>query len=274
MFSVVICTYIHDNPKLLELALKSIHNQHLLPFEVILVKDGPVNDEADIIISNFEADLKRKQIIFKLQAFSENIGHGNARRSGIEITSCEFIAICDADDINLPNRFSTQFNYLKDNMNISVVGSNIHEFTDNKLVAARLVPSESEDIKKFCRFRCPINQMTVMFKKKDIMDVGGYKDFYHNEDYFLWIRLINAGYQLANIPEILVHANVDSQTYKRRGGYRYFQSELTIQILLLRSNVTNVTIFVLNVAIRIFIQLLMPGSLRQILFKKFFRNRS
>ena len=39
-------------------------------------------------------------------------------------------------------------------MNISVVGSNIHEFTDNKLVAARLVPSESEDIKKFCRFRC------------------------------------------------------------------------------------------------------------------------
>ena len=56
-------------------------------FEVILVKDGPVNDEAEIIISNFEADLKRKQIIFKLQAFSENIGHGNARRSGIEITS-------------------------------------------------------------------------------------------------------------------------------------------------------------------------------------------
>ena len=71
-----------------------------------------------------------------------------------------------------------------------------------------------------------MNQMTVMFKRQDILSVGGYQDFYHNEDYFLWIRLINADYQLANIPEVLVKVNVDAQTFVRRGGYRYFRSEL------------------------------------------------
>ena len=58
------------------------------------------------------------------------------------------------------------------------------------------------------------------------MDVGGYKDFYHNEDYFLWIRLINAGYQLANIPEILVHANVDFRLTNEEEGIDIFKVNL------------------------------------------------
>ena len=91
-------------------------------------------------------------------------------------------------------------------------------------------------------------------------------------DYFLWIRLIKAGYQLANIPTVLVEANVDPQTFVRRGGYRYFRSELDIHILMLRYKISNPALFVVNVTIRIFIQLLMPSSLRQAMFRKFFRN--
>lgn len=31
--------------------------------------------------------------------------------------------------------------------------------------------------------------MTVMFRKSDIMSVGNYKEWFLNEDYYLWIRL-------------------------------------------------------------------------------------
>jgi len=272
MFSAIICTYINDQPHLLELALSSIHNQELLPSEVILVQDGPISAEASIIISRFKTDLERKKIGFKLHVLPENVGHGSARRVGIDSALHDVIAICDADDINLPHRFSTQYEYLHENLKISAVGAHIQECTNGKPVAIKLVPSAPEDIRKYCRFRCPINQMTVMFKRKDIMAVGGYQDFYHNEDYFLWIRLINAGYQLANIPEVLVNANVDPQTFVRRGGYRYFKSEMDIQLLLLHYKITNFAIFIVNVTIRIFIQLLIPTSLRQIIFNKFFRN--
>jgi hypothetical protein len=152
------------------------------------------------------------------------------------------------------------------------VGGHIQEYTDGILTSIKKVPTSPEGIIKYCRFRCPMNQMTVMFKRQDILSAGGYQDFYHNEDYFLWIRLINADYKLANIPEVLVKVNVDSQTFVRRGGYRYFRSELSIQMLLMRYNITNILFFVVNIIIRIFIQLLIPSSLRQVIFNKFFRN--
>ena len=69
MFSAVICTYINDHPHLLADALYSIHNQDLLPSEVILVQDGPISAEASIIISRFKTDLERKKIGFKYYYF-------------------------------------------------------------------------------------------------------------------------------------------------------------------------------------------------------------
>ncbi len=272
MFSAVVCIYINDPLWLLEKALKSIHEQELLPAEVVVVQDGPISNEVEVIVSRFEADLKSKKIIVKRIVFLVNEGHGEARRSGINNASYDIVAICDADDINLPNRFSLQYKYLKENPKVSVVGGYIEEYSNGRPISIRTVPTSPDGIKKYCRFRCPMNQMTVMCRRQEILSVGGYQDFYHNEDYFLWIRLINTGYQLANIPEILVNANVDPQTFVRRGGYRYFRSELDIQILLLRYKISNVALFVVNVAIRIFIQLLIPNSLRQYIFRKFFRN--
>ena len=272
MFSAVICTYINDNSRLFELALSSIHNQDLLPSEVVLVQDGPITAQADSIISCFIDELKSKKITFKHHIFPENVGHGMARRAGIDIAQNDLIAICDADDINLPHRFIRQYNYLHENQNISAVGADIRECTDGKFIAIKSVPSAPKDVIRYCKYRCPINQMTVMFRRKDILAVGGYKDFYHNEDYYLWIRLIKHDYQLANIPEILVEANIDPQTFVRRGGFRYFKSELVIQRLLLSYNISNVVIFIMNVTIRIFVQLLMPSAFRQIIFKVFFRN--
>lgn len=272
MFSALVCVYEKDQPFLLENALRSIYEQDLSPEQVVLVQDGPISSELKIIISNFENILKQKKIVYNHYIFPTNVGHGKARSKGIEICIHDIVAICDADDVNLPNRFSQQFKYLKENLNVSVVGSHIKEFTDGRQISIKKVPTTAEGVLRYCRFRCPMNQMTVMFRRKDVLSVGGYKDFYHNEDYFLWIRLIKANYQLANIPEVLVNVNVDPQTFVRRGGYRYFWSELKIQMLLLRYNISNILLFVVNVIIRIFIQLLIPSSLRQVIFKKFFRS--
>ena len=37
------------------------------------------------------------------------------------------------------------------------------------------------------KWRNPFNHMTVMFRKKDILAVGGYQPFYLLEDYYLGI---------------------------------------------------------------------------------------
>ncbi len=41
--------------------------------------------------------------------------------------------------------------------------------------------------------------MTVVFRKNEILAVGGYQDHLFMEDYNLWLRLLAAGYELRNI---------------------------------------------------------------------------
>ena len=272
MFSAVICTYIDDNPRLLEHALSSLHTQDLLPTEVILVQDGPICSEAKIVILLFKADLEEKNIIFKHHIFSLNVGHGQARRCGIDIATHDVIAICDADDLNDITRFKKQFSFLERNPGISIVGAYVEETINGETNKVRMVKESHEDIVTYCKFRCPMNQMTVMFRKKAIIKAGGYKDFYHNEDYYLWIRLIVKGFRFSNIPEVLVTASVDSNTYKRRGGFRYFISEIKIQTLMLKHNITTLPIYVMSIIIRILVQLIIPNKLRKWLFLKYFRS--
>ncbi len=42
------------------------------------------------------------------------------------------------------------------------------------------------------------------------------------EDYYLWVRLLKAGYKGKNIQESLVFARTGEDMYARRGGKKYF----------------------------------------------------
>ncbi len=126
---------------------------------------------------------------------------------------------------------------------------------------------------KSMKIKCPINQMTVMFCRKAVLDVGNYQAFFHNEDYYLWIRLAIGGYRFHNIDIDLVKARVNPLFYRRRGGLEYFLSELRIQRVLLENNIIPLALFVVNVVVRFIIQVLLPEKLRGILFKLFFRKR-
>ena len=81
-----------------------------------------------------------------------------------------------------------------------------------------------------------MNLVTVMLRKSDIQAVGGYQDWYCEEDYYLWIRLALAGYKFYNINENLVNVRVGQEMYKRRGGMRYFKSEASLQKYMYKNN--------------------------------------
>ena len=44
-----------------------------------------------------------------------------------------------------------------------------------------------------------------MFRKKHVLEVGGYKQLLYAEDYYLWVRLLVEGYTILNMDEILVY---------------------------------------------------------------------
>ncbi len=269
-FSVSMCVYGKDNPAWFETAVESVLHQTRRPDEVVLVVDGPVPDELNTIICRYEA-----MPLFHVIRFAENQGHGNARRAGLEACTYELVAIMDADDISLPERFAVQLQVMEMNPVVDIVGGNITEFVGapENIVGQRDVPAADSDIKEYMKKRCPMNLVTVMFKKSSIERAGGFIDWYCEEDYYLWIRMAQHEMVFANVPDVLVNVRVGKEMYNRRGGKKYFKSEKKLQKYMLENKIIGRGTYISNVLKRWIVQVLLPNRLRGWVFKKFARKK-
>ena len=212
---------------------------------------------------------------FKVIYLKKNQGHGNARRFGLANCSNELVALMDSDDISLPNRFHYQLKAFQDDPTLDIVGGQITEFIGEptNIIGKRVVPEKHDDIKAFMKKRCPMNQVSVMFKKSAVESAGGYLDWYCEEDYYLWIRMFLNGSKFANVPQTLVNVRIGDEMSARRGGWKYFKSEKGIQKLLLKKRIISFFRYIYNVTIRFFGEVVVPAKLRTKLFKKM-RNKN
>lgn len=262
--------YKNDNAADFADAVMSIYNQTCPPDEIILVIDGPV---PQIMHDTIHA-LEEKTGIMKVIPLKQNKGHAIARQTGLEAAKNERCAVMDADDLSVADRFEKQLKAFEEHSDVSVVGGLINEFihaTDN-VVGTRIVPEQDADIKEYLKSRCPMNLVTVMLKKSDVMKVGGYQDWYCEEDYYLWIRLTLGGYKFYNIQENLVNVRVGEEMYQRRGGKKYFDSEARLQKYMLDHKLISWPKYAYNILIRWAVQVAMPNKVRGWVFQTFARK--
>ena len=269
-FSVSMSVYAKDNPHHFYDALKSVVNQTLIPSELILVIDGPIGIKTIGVIDRF----KKEYSFLKVIKLDKNSGHGNARRVGLSNCTNNIVALMDSDDICVSNRFELQYNFMLNNPDVCVLGGQIEEFEGNinNIISKREVPETDIQIKEYLKYRCPINQMTVMFRKDKVLEAGGYLDWFCNEDYYLWIRMVLMKNRFHNLKETLVMFRVDMNMYERRGGLKYFISECKIQKLMRKKGLITFYRFSLNIIARLIIQILLPPKIRKLIFLKFARK--
>lgn len=274
-FSVSMCVYHGDNANHFDTAINSVIDQTLKPTELVLTVDGPIPDSLTQVIEKYEEKLEKSTVSFKVVYLKENMGHGEARRVCFNHCSYSYIAIMDADDISTNDRFEKEIGAFKANPELTIVGSHVSEFfSDNPTIitAKRRVKLSDKEIKEDLKKRCPMNQPTVMFKKKDVNEVGGYIDWFCNEDYYLWIRLALANKVFMNIDDCLVKMRVDQKSYQRRGGIKYYKSEAKIQKLLYDNRLIGLPRYLINKSKRFIVQVLLPNVIRGWVFKTFARE--
>ena len=219
-FSILISVYYQEFPEYLDVALKSIVTQSLCPAEIVLVKDGKLTYELDMVIDKYDREYKN---LFKIIPLKQNIGLGDALNEGLKHCNFDIIARMDTDDICAPDRFKIQMQFLKEHPEITAVGGYLEEFSESPgdLKRIKRVPLNFQQIKHYARKRNPLNHPTVMFRKKDIQSVGGYERMLYFEDYYLWLKLLSAGYKLANIDKVLLYFRIGNDMIGRRHGYNY-----------------------------------------------------
>jgi hypothetical protein len=64
-----------------------------------------------------------------------------------------------------------------------------------------------------------------MFKRSNILEVGGYVHMPYFEDYYLWARCIKAGFLFYNIQQNLVSMRVGNSHLLRRSDLTYAKHE-------------------------------------------------
>lgn len=271
-FSICTSVYKNDKPEFVRVALDSmLSHQSMKPDEIVLVQDGPVPYELSRLLLEYKDKYGDVMNIIKLE---KNGGLGNALKLGVENAKYDICARMDSDDICLPDRFKKQLAYLEANPECDIVGGQMTEFIDtpDNIVGRREVPLSNEDIYAFMKSRCALNHVTVMFRKEAVLKVGNYQDWFWNEDYYLWVRMMMAGCKFANIPDVAVNVRSGADQYARRGGKKYFDSEIGIKKLMLEKGMITRKEYMINYIQRFIIQLLLPNSVRGWVFRTFARK--
>ena len=269
-FSVCMSVYHGDNATFFKQSIDSLLSQIRKPNEIVLVVDGPVGDDINKVISDFEKSCD----YFRVIRLEKNSGHAIARQTGLDAAKYEYIAIMDSDDIAVADRFEKQMSYIEAHPEVDALGGQIDEFIGDpsNVVGSRIVPLTDSEIKTYLKSRCPMNLVTVMLKKEAVQKAGGYIDWYCEEDYYLWVRMTEQGMKFANLPDNLVNVRVGEEMYQRRGGMRYFKSEAKLQRYMLSHGIISFPKYCYNVAIRFAVQVAMPNWLRGWVFQAFARK--
>jgi glycosyltransferase involved in cell wall biosynthesis len=191
--SVIMSVY--NGEKYLREAIESILNQTFTDFEFITVNDGSTDNSLEIIRSYSD---ERIRIINN----EKNIGLTKSLNKALKQSRGEYIARQDADDISSPNRFEEQMKYLKEHLEVVLLGTGVYLIDENGKIVGKRIALAKPDIKDLFKGN-QFNHGSVMFKKEVINQLGGYNELIrYSQDYELWLRIAKS-YEVRNLTQLL-----------------------------------------------------------------------
>jgi glycosyltransferase involved in cell wall biosynthesis len=269
-YSVLMAVYKNDNCEFLKTAIESIFNQTIKTNDFIIVVDGPIPNSINEYLNAIQKDYNYINLIH----LKKNSGLGIALSIGVTQCKNNLIMRMDSDDVSLPNRAEYLLRLFVDNPQYSVVGSFVKEFNEKTTYSRiKINPISQKEIFNYSKFRNPMNHPSVMFKREAILRSGNYIEYKLNEDYFLWIRMLLNGELFYNTSKPLLNMRINNLTYFRRGGLNYFNEQNKIYLYMLKKKHINFFEFLGGVIVRFVFRVLIPSSIRGIIYSHLLRKK-
>jgi len=215
MISVVMAAYNASN--FIDQAIESILNQTYREFELIIVDDGSTDNTLEIAKRYGEQD-SRIRIIQ-----SNHLGVSGARNLGISESKYPWIAVMDADDVSLPERFEKQMKAIQENPKVVYWGTYCYHINSRNDILSYSewgITNEEEFYRARAEGHLPgFCHPTVLMNKEAFLKAGGYTaEFSQAEDLDLCDRMSSYGSALA-IPEPLLLYRVHSKSASMTGFF-------------------------------------------------------
>ena len=183
----------------INVAIQSILNQSYKDLELLIIDEGSTDNSYQICMNISEQDNRVK--VFRNH---NNLGLTKSLNLLINESNGKYLARQDADDWSEETRFEKQLKFMNDE-NIDVVyARSVRNDTQN--IFPRL--SYYLPLNFVLRYKNPLIHGTMLAKKNIIEKVGGYDEkFIYSQDYKLAFDLINLGFKLRIMKNVLYKSN-------------------------------------------------------------------
>ena len=267
-YSVLMSVYKGEKPEFLRECIDSMLEQTFAPDDFVLVCDGPLTDELDSVIGEYE----QKHECFRVLRLPQNMGVGYCANEGLKMCRNEDIVKMDSDDIALPERCELSMYTMAKHPGVDMLGAYISEFDSDtgEEIAVRKTPTGDSAIKKYARRRMPFNNPTLVYKKSWVEKIGGYTTVRRCEDYDFVVRMLAAGAVGRNIPKVLVRYRVNGGNYDRRRNWANTRSFIAVRWKIYRSGFSGLWDFTVTTAAQL-VMFILPSSLTGRFYKKLLR---
>ena len=203
LVSVIIPTY--NRPHTIERAIKSVLNQTYQNIELIVIDDNAKNKQARIETSK----ILQKYPSIKYIKNTKNLGGARTRNVGIENAKGKYIAFLDDDDEFLPEKIAKQVSLFESQSKIDkktclVYCYQLNIYPDKKKTKKVAADHEGNALyEHILKFTMPTS--TWLCDKEKIIKIGGFDDMPSQQDLALMLKLLDNGYTIYRVPEILLN---------------------------------------------------------------------
>mgnify|MGYP000064505590 FL=1 len=232
--SILVCSY-NTNIKYIRECLESIiyQNGHIL-LELIWINDGSTEENTKLLeeeLDNFKLRTRFCNIIYK--KMESNKGVSYCLNEGVTLCSNEIIFRMDSDDIMIPNRILIQLEFMKNNPECVICGSNVQYFSVNENDKYIFTKKTQHPYKltwnEYAKTKSHwfMNHPTLCFKKSAVLEVGNYNKIDRTicEDLELELKIMKKYGKIYNIPECLVLYRIhnDQLTFNGKSNTQFWK---------------------------------------------------
>jgi len=194
---------VYNAEKFVSESIKSILNQTFSDFELIILDDGSTDNSLQIIQSFKDSRIK-------IHCNNENLKLIATLNIGLKLAQGEYIARMDADDICDETRFEKQINYLDQNPDVVLLGTNYSIIENNNFTSNLACNNDEIYIRLY--FENPICHPSVIIRNHVIRDnnLTYNSNLIHIEDWGFWMSIRKFG-KLNNLKEPLLKYRISEQ---------------------------------------------------------------
>jgi glycosyltransferase involved in cell wall biosynthesis len=179
----------------LDAAIRSIHEQTLRDFELVILDDASTDDSPTILARWAERDPR-----IRLHRTERPLGMVGAANRVVALASAPLIARMDADDVAHPDRLARQIEVLEKRPDVVLVGT-LADGIDAG--GHRVRPRDAWRLVRRSHY-APFPHGSATFRREPFERIGGYREHNGWEDQDLFRRLGEVG-TIAVLPDVLYH---------------------------------------------------------------------